>query len=176
MKRKYAIYYVLIAVLAVANIGRWWFAAKTGGTESVRNQAFLPDDFRLRVDLPLAQSAPRRDLFQPGSLGRAAAARAITPHAVPARVTAKVQAPPPPPPPPSEAELAAAEFGKLRLLGVVFRKGKGRAYLAMDKENVIAQAGDTTFGRFVVDQIGEDAVQLTDLKTNTRRRIPVSGK
>ncbi len=173
MKRKYAVYYVLIAVLAVANAGRWWLAAKTDGADSARSRTFLPEDFRLRMDSPLAQSGPRRDLFQPGS-GRAATGAAVM-HPVHPRVVAKaaIQAPPPPP---SETELAAAELGKLRLLGVVFRGGKGRAYLAMDKENVIALAGDTAFGRFSVNRIGEDAVELTDLKTNTRRRIPVSGK
>lgn len=173
MKRKYTLYYVLIALLAVANIGRWWFATPTPGADAARSRTFLPEDFRLRVDSPLAQSASRRDLFQPGSAGRAARGTAAAPHPVPAHMAAKAAVPPPPP---SETEVAAAELGKLRLLGVVFRGGKGRAYLAMDKENTIALPGETAFGRFAVEQIGEDAVDVMDLKTNTRRRIPVSGK
>jgi hypothetical protein len=175
MMRRYSIYFALIALLAAANIGRWWFAAaKADGAGSSHSRIFLPEDFRLRVDSPLALGASRRDLFQPGNVRMAGTAGAS--HAGSARRLARTVPQPAAPAEPTAAEAAAAELGKVKLLGVVFRGGKGRAYLGLDKENVIALAGETVLGRFAVDKVGEEAVDLRDLKTNTTRRIPVSGK
>jgi hypothetical protein len=165
VKRHYAIYYALIGVLVVANLGRWWLApAGNRAADAVHSRSFLPEDFRLRVDSPLALGASHRDLFHPGNVTAGI-------HPVSVRPRARIEAPPPAP-----VEMADADLDGLKLLGVVFRGGKGKAYLSLDKESVIALPGETAFGRFLVDSVAEDAVNLRDLKTNTTRRIPVSGK
>lgn len=119
----------------------------------------------MRVDFPAAVE-PRRNLFQP----RGSTYPTNTTHA------RQVVAQPPVIAGQNEAEAADSRLGKLKLLGVVFRGGEGQAYLALDKESVIAHAGDTVFGQFVVVKIIVDAVELRDLKSNLTRRIPVSGK
>jgi hypothetical protein len=174
MKRKYSIYVVLIALLAAVNLWRWW-PAGTGASEgrAPHNKVVLPEDFRLRVDAPLAPGAFRRDLFQAGH-GMAATMIGLG-HA--AHVAAKPPAPSVPAfSQPAQAETADAELAKFKLLGVVFRAGRGHAYLALDKENMMAISGETLLGRFAVDKVAVDGVELRDLRTNTSRRIPVSGK
>jgi hypothetical protein len=186
MNRRYWIYFGLIALLVGVNFWRAWLpAADEAGAAAARSPVFLAEDFHLRAAPPIARAAPRRDLFRPvdGVALRAApprtgpgigrpvrAVRAAPPAQVPlvaAEVVAEVDV---------EVAAADAELGRLRLLGVVFHAGKKRAYLARDRENIIALAGDTVFGRFAVDRIDVDAVDLRELKTNTSRRIPVSGK
>lgn len=168
MKRRYSIYLGLIAILVAIIIGRWWIhAVKAGGASATHGKIFLPEDFRLRVESSDTLVAQRRNLFQPA--GKVAMRIPLLRHGR-ATVNTVVQ------PQLKQAEAADAEFGKLKLLGVVFHAGRAQAYLALDKENVIALAGDTIFGRFSVDEVGVDAVNLRDLKTNLSRRIPVSGK
>lgn len=168
MKRRYSMYLGLIALLVAANLGRWWLHSEKGAEISVASgKVFLPEDFRLHADLPAA-AEPRRNLFQPKS----GAHRMTTTQNRQAMVAAQPKAQPGQ----IEAEAAGIGLGKLKLLGVVFRAGKGQAYLAMEKENVISFAGDTVFGQFVVEKVDVDSVELRDLKNNTSRRIPVSGK
>lgn len=175
MNRRYSVYLGLIAFLVLVILGRWWLNAGKvvsgmGVVESAAHgRIFLPEDFRLHVDIPVA-SEPHRNLFQPKS-GAPAMNTAHTRQPL-----VKVVAQPPANLGQSEAETADGRLGKLRLLGVVFRAGRGQVYLALNKESVIAHAGDTVLGQFAVDKIAVDAVELRDLKTNTIRRIPVSGK
>ncbi len=175
MNRRYAVYLGLIALLVVVILGRGWLNSEKRagglGTEesAARGKIFLPEDFRLRVDIP-ATIEPHRNLFQPKN----GASLMNTTHARQAMV--KVVSQPPVNLGQNEAEAADGRLTKLKLLGVVFRAGKGQIYLALNKESVIAHAGDTVFGQFAVDKVAVDAVELRDLKTNTIRRIPVSGK
>ncbi len=169
MKRRYNIYFVLIALLLAANLARVWWVSEKGSKETVaHSKVFLPGDFRLHVDAPGA-GEPYRNLFQAQGETRKSA-----PHSRPAKVKAVM--PPPLKLEKTENEQALDRLGRLKLLGVVFRAGKGQAYLSQDKESVIALPGDTVFGQFVINKINVDAVELKDLKTNTIRRIPVSGK
>lgn len=169
MNRRYSIYFGLIALLIAANFVRVWLdSGEVAGETVAHGKEFLPEDFRLHVDLP-ATGEPQRNLFLPQG-----APRIITAHAKPARVKAVTQTPATLEK--NEADLAVDRLAKLKLLGVVFRGSKGQAYLGQDKESVIAFAGDTVFGQFVISKIFVDAVELKDLKTNTIRRIPVSGK
>lgn len=173
MSRRYSVYLGLIAFLVLVILGRWWLNSGTemgeGGTAeaAAHGKVFLPEDFRLRVDFDTA-SVPQRNLFQPQ--GSASPTRTMSIS------QAKAAAMPPPDPERNEREVADSELGQFRLLGVVFRAGKGQAYLALKKESVIAYAGDTVLGQFAVDKIAVDAVELRHLKTNTIRRVPVSGK
>ncbi|MFA6902438.1 MAG: hypothetical protein WC236_05080 [Gallionellaceae bacterium] len=170
MNRRYAIYFGLIALLIAANFVRVWLDSGKGAGEQpvAHGKAFLPEDFRLRVDVPVTGEL-QRNLFQPPGAPR------MTPaHAKQTRAKSVTQSPLKLEK--NETELAANRLAKLKLLGVVFRAGKGQAYLGQDKESVIAFAGDTVFGQFIISKIFVDAVELRDLKTNTIRRIPVSGK
>lgn len=168
MKRRYAVYLGLIALLVAINVGRLWLhSGKESEEMAARGKVFMPEDFRLRVDIPSAEEGAGRNLFQP----HGSASLMMITHSRKTAVKAGMQQPTPP----VQAETEAG-LGKLRLLGVVFHAGKRQAYLALDKESVIAVAGDTAFGQFVVDKIAVDAVELRDPKNNTTRRIPVSGK
>lgn len=168
MNRRYYIYVGLIALLVVINLGRWWLVSENDDEASAASsRVFQPEDFRLLVDLP-ATGNPRRNLFQQHS----GAKRLMPTQNKPASVVAQA----PELPGQIEADAAADALGKLRLLGVVFRSGRGQAYLAMEKENVIAFAGDRVLGQFIVDKVDLDAVELRDLKSNINRRVPVSGK
>ncbi len=174
MNRRYPVYIGLIAFLVLILLGRSGLnsAKVAGGIETdsaASGKALLPDDFKLRMDLPVA-SEPRRNLFQP----KGTVPVMDTNHVRPAKV--RVATLPPVNPGQNEATAADSALGSLKLLGVVFRGGKGHVYLALNKENVIAHVGDTVLGQFAVDRIAVDAVELRDLKTNTMRRIPVSGK
>lgn len=176
MSRRYRIYAGLIALLAAVNVGRWVFAGARAEPAS-HERVLLAEDFRLRVDVPGA-AAHGRNLFAAGGSasgighsgrehagkGALAGRPAVRPATVPASG-------------PEPANLVAENgLGRLRALGVVFHAGKRQAYLAQDKENAIAAAGDTVFGQYEVDAIAVDAVELRDTRTNMTRRIPVSGK
>lgn len=174
MNRRYSIYLGLIAFLALIFLGqRWLNSGKTDATKAsesaARGKTFMPEDFRLRVDFPEG-SEPHRNLFQSKSSSPVMAAEHVR--------KVKVKAVPLPPVISGQGEAATADsrLSQLKLLGVVFRAGKGQIYLALNKESVIAHTGDTVLGQFAVDKIAVDAVELRDLKTNTIRRIPVSGK
>lgn len=169
MNRRYAIYLGLIALLILANLGRWWFYhGQAGDAAMAHGKGFQPEDFRLRVNSPVA-AEPYRDLFQPS--GSSSVQHAS--HNKPAKAKAVIPATKPAA---NDADVIDNGLGKLKLLGVVFRAGKGQAYLAQDKVSVIAFVGDTVFGNYAVDKVTVDAVELRDLKYNTTRRIPVSGR
>lgn len=174
MNRRHLIYGGLIALLAVVNVGRWWLgAAREDGASMARGKAFFPDDFRLRVATGSGQDGPHRDLFQQATsvaVRKPSPVAMVQPHVIRATATSVAQVPPDPP------EAQAPGSARLKLLGVVFRDGKGQAYLAADKENVIAMSGDVVLGRYVVDRIAVDAVDLRDSKTNITTRVPVSGR
>lgn len=168
MSRRQRVYAVLIALLLLGNLLRWGYTALGAGSgvgEGART--FEAREFELRASVPAA-AEPSRDLF---------AAQA---DAMPAPRAASRSAQPRPPIAPAplapEVDAAAAGLGRLRLLGVVVREGRSQAYLALDKSSVIAQGGDTVFGRYVVERIGVDAVELRDLQTNNTRKIAVSGR
>lgn len=169
MNRRYSVYLGLIALLVAVNLGRWWPHSGNGAERSAaRGNVYLPEDFRLRMDSSAAAGKLQRNLFQPKSGSTRMVSAQNRQNMVAAKPAAEAGQ--------RIAEAAGNELGKLKLLGVVFRAGKGQAYLAMDKESVIAHAGDKVFGQFVVDKVDVDSVELRDLKNNTSRRIPVSGK
>lgn len=167
MNRRYGIYFGLIGLLVVVNLGRWWWRMDDG-QRATREKTFAPEDFRLRVDVPDA-GASGRNLFAAGGYSRTAgegSARKVA-HDEPS--TTVVAGPLP------QAETVSG-IGRLKLLGVVFHGGKRQAYLALEKDNVIADSGDTVFGQYAVDKITVDAVELRDVKNNVTKKIPVSGK
>ena len=170
MKRRYLVYGSVIAALVLVNLVRWSLPGGPGGDRSAaRGTAWAAQDFRLRANVPAAREA-RRNLFAPQAAAPAAArvTRPVRPAPI-ARPAAPLVAP-------ADMRSATAPLGRLRLLGVVFREGHGQAYLALEKDSVLARRGDTVFGHFTVDKVTVDAVELSDLEKKTTRRIPVSGR
>ncbi len=170
-RRRHWAYAALIALLVLGNLLRWGVTAWGDRAQaSAGAAAFEARDFELRANVP-APAEPRRNLFAPQ------AAMQVPAMSRAAQRSASVRTQAAPPPVPSEASSATGGgLERLRLLGVVFREGRGQAYLALDKTSVIAQGGDTVFGRYAVDRIGVDAVELRDLNTHNTRKIPVSGR
>ncbi len=169
MNGRYRLYYLAIALLVLANLGRWvWVSLPTGSAQR-GVQAFEPGDFQLRWSGLAAQTPLRRDLFQPFN-----AARAVTASSRPvSRSLTQAQTPAPIVPPASSAD---DRISRLRLLGVVMREGRAQAYLALDKSSAMAYAGDTVFERFIVGRIDVDAVELRSMDGGTLRKIPISGR
>lgn len=169
MSRKHSGYLLVIVMLVLVNAWRWGaFGTAADKHDATHGKTLVAEDFRLHIDAS-GPAGPVRDLFRP------AGGEAAKPRVRPVQAVIKA-APPIPPPELATATADSADLGKLKLLGVVFRAGKGQAYLAFDKENVIAHSGDTVMGRFAVASIGIDSVDITDLKTNSSRKIPVSGR
>ncbi|HEY6095567.1 MAG TPA: hypothetical protein VIU93_11510 [Gallionellaceae bacterium] len=168
MSRRYAAYLALIALLVAVNAVRWMHGMPWDTRNSAATEAYAEEDFRLHAGQPAALNASRRNLFEPAGRASGVAPKQIKPAAKAAPV--QVAAPSP------TMDTDGAGLAKLKLLGVVFRAGAGQAYLAQDRESVLVHNGDTAFGRFAVEQILVDAVDLRDIKTNLSRRIPVSGK
>ena len=128
---------------------------------------FQAEDFTVR-SAPTVEDrykAPRRDLFQPKAVAKPA----------PQKVTA-----PPPPPPKTpeelEEEAARADLAQIKLMGVVFRGGKGQAYFVKGEQAYLVSEGDMISERFKVETIAADSVKLKDPKTSVAGTIPVSGK
>ncbi|MGJ4748565.1 hypothetical protein ACQV5M_19545, partial [Leptospira sp. SA-E8] len=133
-------------------------------------------DFQLRGNFP-ALAEPRRNLFaaqasDPSSFSdrEADAARTARRNARVAQVETGAS------PASPVTEVAASPLQRLRLLGVVFRDGRGQIYLGLDGRNLIAFEGDTVFGQFSVVRIAVDAVELRELQTQAQRKIPVQGR
>src|SRR3989338_9246691 len=127
MTRRNSVYLALIALLVAVNLARWLMPSGKGAEASAaHSKVFLPEDFRLRMDFPAA-SASRRNLFQPNGV---ASPMAKT-HT--GRMRLKAVAQPPVQHEQNETKAADSVLGNLKLLCVVFRGGKGQAYLALGK-------------------------------------------
>lgn len=160
-----------VALLAAINVWRWW--PQTGGSSAPLSApvgGFRPDDFRLRIE-PVSAAGPSsagRDLF-----------RLRLPPPPPPPPVKNVEVPPPPPPKTPEQlaeEAARAEFAQIRLVGIVFRSGKGQAFLVKGNQIFMANTGDKVGDRFRVEEIKTDSVMLKDPATQVSGQIPVSGK
>lgn len=68
------------------------------------------------------------------------------------------------------------EIDRVKLLGIVFHDKKKKAFMALDKQRVIADVGDMVYGRYYLNDIAINSVELVDTKDNQRKTIKVSGK
>jgi len=68
------------------------------------------------------------------------------------------------------------EIERVKLLGIVFHENKKKAFMALDRQRVIAAVGDTVFGRYQLSDIAINSVELVDTKDNLQKTIMVSGK
>jgi Tfp pilus assembly protein PilP len=169
MSRRHAAFISLILLLLVANIWYWWPRApethRMESSSAVRR--FQIEDFELKIPQGVDDkyARPRRDLFQPKAV-------------VTRRISKKTNSPPAPPPKTPEQleeEAARAELAQIKLVGVVFRGDRGQAFLTKGDQLYLAFPGDKVGGRFTVEKVATDAVQLNDPNTNVTGRIPISG-
>ena len=157
-----------IAALVAANVWYWWpakSAAPTAVAADNLSQEFRLGDFQMKVIEPGVNAPMKRDLFYP---------KYVPPPPKPAFK------PPPGPPPKTPEELAReaakAELEQFKCMGILFRDGKGQAYLVKADQVFIAQLGEKVGNRFIVDKISSDAVVLWDPQTKVSAEISVSGK
>ncbi len=169
MRRRYLAYGGVIAVLLVANLGRWWLHGGETGPAVAPGRLDDEAAFRLRANVPQPGEV-KRNLFAPQAAGPRAGppTRPVPAVAAPQPVAAAAVAP--------EAPPADASLGRIRLLGVVLREGQPQAYLALERHSLIARQGEAVFGRYVVERIGVDGVEMRELATQGRRSIPVLGR
>jgi hypothetical protein len=173
LKSRYLALVAAVLLLAVLNTWQWRSPGETRDERSaIPAGGFRPEDFRLKVGFATPESARiSRNLFQPWRPSR------------PPAPMKKVEAPPPPPPgPPPKTpeqlaeEAARAELGQIKLVGVVFRRDKGQAFLVRGEQLYMVHAGEKIGERFRVEAIRADSVQLIDPATHVNGQIPVSGK
>jgi hypothetical protein len=178
----------LLAALAVAliavNVWRWWPAPasapkRSAGPQS-RTPVFAASDFRLTIgtDTSAAGSRMARDLFQARVAPPPPAARVARPAPPPAPPVPQAVSAEPPPKSAEElaAESAQMELAQIKLVGVVFRGGKGQAFLVKGEHAYIAQAGEKVGARFRVESVHAESVDLHDPQTRVSAHIAVSGK
>lgn len=170
MNRKQALILVAIALLVALNVWRWLPddapvpAATSGPSDSELA------DLQLRVaHVDIATQPMRRDLF----FRLAPPTRPAVQAANPARRAAAV---PIPVKSPEEIALerAQAEFAAIRVIGIVFRNGRGQAYLETGGKSELVGVGDS-FGSFQVTAIRQDSVELKGTGTTAGGRIALAG-
>lgn len=169
MNRRQAILLPLVGILGVVNVWHWWPAQRTqrpGATAESLSREFRLQDLQIKTLPPTPDTPMKRDLFFP---------KYIPPPRRPAAPT-----PPPGPPPKTPEELAReaaqAELTQFKCMGVLFRAGRGQAYLVKGDEIFMVSAGEKVGNRFIVDKITPEGVLLRDPATAVSGQIPVSGK
>ncbi len=175
MKPRYVALSVAVALLAGLNLWRWAPSGAPAGGRAEAAGASRPraEDLRLRVGFAATDFAPGgRDLFR--------MKLPPPPPAPPKVVEVKVEEPPPGPPPKTPEQIAEegarAEFGQIRLVGVVFRGEKGQAFLVKGEQIYMVGTGGKVGERFQVESIRPDSIQLKDPATRITGSIPVSGR
>jgi Tfp pilus assembly protein PilP len=164
MNRRHGLLVLLAVGLLTANLIHWWSSqderltipSATGGSER-----FQTKDFQLQSMEGEGAKPPQRDPFRP---------RVSVTHSNKA-------SPPQPSKTPAEIaeEAARTELAQYRVVGVVFRNGRGHAYLVRGSENFLVSSGDKVGGYFMVVSITSEAVQLRDPQTEISGRLPVMG-
>jgi hypothetical protein len=173
VKPRYVALSIGVALLAALNLWRWLpGGAPARDRPAPAASTLRAEDFKLRVGLAAADSgAGSRDLFR---------MRLPPPPPPPQVIEVKVEAPPPGPPPKTPEQIAEeaarAEFGQIRLVGVVFRGDQGQAFLVKGDQAYMVQTGGKVGERFQVESIRPDSIQLKDPATRITGSIPVSGK
>lgn len=169
MTRKQVIIASAVGVLVALNIWRWIPESEGEAAGGDHAPPAEVEELNLRVaDAGIASQAMRRDLFY-----RVAPEQRTTGIANPAR------RPTTPPIPVKSAEqlaleAAQTEFAGIHVIGIVFRNGKGQAYLESAGKSELVGVGDK-FGSFKVTAIRQDAVELSGIDTTAGGRIPLAG-
>lgn len=171
MKPRYLLLGLAVLLLAGLNVLRWMWTDKPAPTRAAAS-IYAAEEFRLRTGVAAAgHERSGRDLFRPKLPPPAPAPKVVTPPPEPP------PAGPPPKTPEQLAEEAARdELRQLKLVGVVFRGGKGQAYVVKGDQAYLVHAGEKVGERFRVEAIAADGIQLIDPASRVNGQIPVSGK
>lgn len=168
-----------VLALLIANLWQWWPRdARETGAAGALPRAVRDGELQLHGAQAARGRGPQRDLFRPAQAVAARAPVAISAHA---SVSTGAQgkgnaAGPAKAAPPSPEEMARAEIARIKVIGVVFRKGRYEAYLTHGDMNHIAYEGARIEGRYVVEAIGPDSVRIRDERANVTNEIPVLGR
>lgn len=181
MRRSWLV--AVVVALVALNVWRWWPADGPSKASAearhapmsaqglrlavpASSDAAVPpverNIFELRTPAPRPQAKPRLVLPRPAPAVRPA------PQALP-------QEPPPKTPGEIELEAAQAELAQLKLVGVIFRDAKPRAYFAWGDRTYMVSVGEAV-ARFTVTAITAESARLHDPRTRMDRVIPVLGK
>lgn len=168
MTRRHTVFISLVLLLLGVNIWYWWPRARENPRMETSSavRRFQIEDFELRIPQGGEDkyTRPRRDLFQP---------KAVVTHLIAKKTSVPV--PPPKTPEQLEEEAARAELAQIKLVGVVFRRDRGQAFMTKGDQVYLVYPGDKVGDRFTVETVATDAVQLKDSKTNVTGRISISG-
>lgn len=172
-----------IVALIVLNVWRWWPAdAAAKHSAEARHATMGAQDLRLAARASTDEKLPRveRNIFQlrkPSPPPRAKPGHTPSPRPAPALPVAQLLPPQPPPKTPEEveAEAAQAELGQIKLVGVIFRDAKPRAYFARGNQTYMVSVGDAV-AQFTVTAITAENARLHDPRTQIGGVIPVLGK
>jgi Tfp pilus assembly protein PilP len=170
VNRNRVIIFCAIGLLLALNLWRWIPAdAPVAAVTSSASDTEL-QDLQLRVaNVDIATQAMRRDLFY----RVAPPVRTAVQNANPARRPA-VPAVPVKSPEELALERSQAEFAAIRVIGIVFRNGRGQAYLETGGKSELVGVGDA-FGSFKVTAIRQDSVELKGTETAAGGRIALAG-
>lgn len=163
MNRRRKLLLAAVALLLALNVWHWW--PKTPRATSTANNQTVGKSLRVEEfvihGVSVGKLGPaKRDVFQPK---RPVVAKLPPPT---------VKAPEPPPKTAEELELEAAqaEYAQIRCLGVAFRNNRGQAMLSVGQEIYHVSIGERA-GRFVVEKIETNGVQVKDPKTGVGGKI-----
>lgn len=167
MTRRYAFFGLAVALLGILNLWQWQplGSGKEEPQATVRAD-FRVEDFQLKMaPITIQPDGRARDLFH-------------APLPVPPAAIKKVETPPPPPKTTEQLaeEAARAELAQIKLVGVVFRGDRGEAFLVVRDQLHMVRAGEKIGGRFHVEAIRQDSIQVKDPVTQVSGQIPISGK
>lgn len=162
---------LVVAALAAGNAVRWtWQPGVAGAAYTAAEFAFKPEDFGWPSAAGEGLGLARRDLFQLPKVAQTARPKAL------GRQPVKREELPVPASADQLAQTAAQEeLTQIKLMGLVFRDGRGQAYLVKGDEVFLVSAGEAVGSRFRVERISSDAVQLRDPVTQVGGWVAVTG-
>lgn len=163
---------LLVAVLVMANIWRWYITGEPAEETRANSEVVTPEELLVHASVAGeagSSHAMRGDLFQVKVSPRE---KIIKPIAKPVSKTLV----PEKTPLQLEQEAIQTDMLRVRYLGVVVRKGRAQAYLAQGTETYLVYAGDMVAHRYKVERVTLEAIELFDQKVNIRQTIPLTGK
>lgn len=172
--RRYSRYLVIIALLAVM-VGIKYIAGDNTVSQDGKSISDLsPDKYILHADDAVRTSAVR-DIFD---TGHKQTVQQYPQNNVRFRnpVTSAVKTTPEIKETEQKPEEHDGEIERIKLLGIVFHDNKKKAYMALDKQRVIADIGDLVYGRYLLKDIAVNSAELVDTRENQQKTIMVSGK
>jgi hypothetical protein len=162
---------LVIALLVLANLGRWYFAGLPIEESHTKSEVISATELMLNTSLAEGGNvqAMQRDLFRIQTRQRekiaAPVLKQVKLHTAPVKTAVQL-----------EQEAAQNDLSRIKLLGVVVRKGKAQAYMSKGTDTFLVYAGDMFANRYKVERVTLDSAEIFDQKVNIRQTIVLSGK